>query len=196
VRDDAAAGLREKLAFLRGLIASPSGVSAVLPSSPSLARALAAPIAAGPEDAVLELGPGTGAVTEAILARGVRRLTVVEYDPDFAAAVAARFPGVLVLRGDALALGTVLGAARPAFASIISGLPLLNLPKAQRHAVIVDALARMTPGAPFIQVSYGARPAMPACALYSVCRAAFVWRNLPPAYVWIYRSRQAPSSIV
>ncbi|MEI9996148.1 MAG: methyltransferase domain-containing protein [Rhizomicrobium sp.] len=192
-RSPPSGGLREKLAFLRGLLASPKGVSAILPSSPALAAALAAQIDPSAGAPVLELGPGTGAVTQAIVARGIApgRITAVEFDPRFAQMLTARFPGLRVVRGDAFDLTATLGPPRREYAAVMSGLPLISFPVAARRAVIDDALARMPPGAPFIQVSYRAAPALPPSPQMTVTRAAFVWRNVPPGYVWVYRRRTA-----
>jgi phosphatidylethanolamine/phosphatidyl-N-methylethanolamine N-methyltransferase len=177
----------QHLDFLKGLIARPKNVAAITPSSPALARAIAAqvdPAMAGP---VLELGPGTGIVTEALLERGVapERLTAIEYDPAFAAQVARRCPGVAVLQGDAFAFTAMTGGAR--FAAIVSGLPLLNHPVAERRALIETALAHLVPGAPFVQLSYGTHPPIAAPEGVAIKRAALVLLNLPPARVWTYR---------
>lgn len=190
-----AGGLQEKIQFLRGLMASPAGVSAILPSSRALADALAAPIPLT-DGRILELGPGTGAVTEAIIARGIApsRVVAVEYDRVFADLLNERFPGLYVLQGDALNLKSVLGTPRESYAAVVSGLPLINFSMRTRRAVIDDALARMKPGAPFIQVSYRGKPAVPPSHDLTVERAAFVWRNVPPGYVWVYRRRPAPRS--
>jgi phosphatidylethanolamine/phosphatidyl-N-methylethanolamine N-methyltransferase len=71
----------------------------------------------------------------------------------------------------------------------VSGLPLINFPAATRRAVIDDALSRTMPGGPFIQVSYRGTPAIAESDELTVERAAHVWRNFPPGYVWIYRRR-------
>jgi len=178
----------QHLDFLRGLIARPKNVGAIAPSSPALARAIAQqvdPAATGP---VLELGPGTGVVTEALIERGVvpERITAVEYDADFAKLVAKRFPRVHVVRGDAFDLANTLGTGAP-FAAIVSGLPLLNHPLERRRALIEGALERLRPGAPYVQFSYGTRPPIEAPVGASVRRAAVIWLNLPPARVWVYR---------
>ena len=57
--------------FLRGLVNDPRGVSAPTPSSPALSRAIAAEIDMARDGLVIELGPGTGVVTDALLQRGV-----------------------------------------------------------------------------------------------------------------------------
>lgn len=189
---DNANPLAEQFEFLRGLIARPKGVGAIMPSSPALARAIAAEIDPALPGPILELGPGTGAVTEALIERGIApsRITVIEYDPDFATCVSARCPGVKVIRGDAFHLGETLGDINGApYAGVISGLPLLNWPMAARRALIEDAFHRLSPGAPLVQFSYGLTPPVPASDGFAVRRAAVVWANIPPARVWVYRAR-------
>src|SRR3954465_6645671 len=68
------------------------------------------------------------------------------------------------------------------------GLPLLNFPVETRRDLIEAALARLAPGAPYIQFSYGTKPSIPPTERYTVKRAAVIWKNLPPARVWVYRS--------
>lgn len=183
-------GISEKFRFLRGLFASPAGVSALLPSSKALAAAMAEQIPTV-HGRVLELGPGTGAVTEAIVARGVAPsdIVAVERDPGFAEMLAERFVGLDVQQGDALDLDSVLGPVRGSYCAVVSGLPLINFPIAIRRAVIDDALMRVKPGGPFIQISYRGRPAVPESAELSVKLAGHVWANVPPGYVWVYRRK-------
>ena len=180
----------DHLRFLRGLIARPRNVGAIAPSSPALARAMAAQIDPAIDGPVLELGPGTGVITEALIARPIApvRITAIEYDPEFASLVAARFPGIRVVRGDAFDFPRTLGlSGGECFAAIVSGLPLLNHPPERRHALVKDILNHLAPGAPYIQFSYGLQPPVPAPAGASVKRAALIMLNLPPARVWVYR---------
>ena len=180
----------EHLHFLKGLIARPKNVGAIAPSSPALAKAIARQIDLSIAGPVLELGPGTGVVTEAIIARGVEpdHITAIEYDADFTAMVAKRFPAVRVVRGDAFDFIRTLSLQEgDRFAAIISGLPLLNHPPERRQRLIESALARLKPGAPYIQFSYGMSPPIAAPQGTSVKRAALILLNLPPARVWVYR---------
>jgi phosphatidylethanolamine/phosphatidyl-N-methylethanolamine N-methyltransferase len=180
----------EHLNFLRGLILRPKNVGAIAPSSPALAKAIAGQVDPKRPGPVLELGPGTGVVTEALIERGVAedRLIAIEYDPEFAALVAKRFPRARVIRGDAFAFAELLdGTVDQPYSAIISGLPLLNFPVETRRKLIESALDRLQPGAPYIQFSYGTNPSIPATDRYTVKRAALVWKNLPPARVWVYR---------
>lgn len=180
----------EHLHFLKGLIARPKNVGAITPSSPALSRAIAQQVDPTIPGRVLELGPGTGVVTEALIERGIEpsRITAIEYDPDFVRMVAARFPGVHVMEGDAFDLRkTLANSDGEAFAAIVSGLPLLNHPVERRRALIEGALAKLKPGAPYVQFSYGTRPPIPAPMGATVKRAALILMNLPPARVWVYR---------
>ena len=179
----------DNLRFWRALIQRPKHVGAVAPSSRALARAIAAEIDPGRAGNVLELGPGTGAITAELLERiAPERLTVVEYEPDFARAIAARFPGVHVIQGDAFDLSSTLGPSQQErFAAIVSGIPLLNFPVAKRLAYVEALTARLLPGAPLIQFSYGMHAPSPAPAGHRATCAAHIWANIPPARVWVYR---------
>jgi len=180
----------DNLRFLRALIARPKNIGAVAPSSRALGRAIARQIDPNRTGPVLELGPGTGVITNAILEHGIEapRLTVIEYDSDFAQAIAQRFHGVHVIQGDAFDLGRTLGQRRDeAFAAIVSGIPLLNFPMPSRRAYVEALAKRLQPDAPLIQFSYGMHaPVVPPSGFSVIC-AALVWANLPPARVWVYR---------
>lgn len=184
--------IADQLRFLGRLVARPSQVGAVAPSSPALARAMAAqtdPSGAGP---ILELGPGTGVVTAALIARGFapERITSIEYDPDFARLVAERFPRVRVVRGDAYDLRGTLGEKPGAqFAAIVSSLPLLNEAPERRRNLVETAFEMLVPGAPMVQFSYGLASPVEASGTIGVTRAALVLFNLPPARVWVYRRK-------
>ena len=184
--------LREQLLFLRGLIANPANVGAIAPSSPALARAVAAQVDPDSDGPVLELGPGTGSMTRELLKRGIapERMVAIEWDPNFARTIAAEFPGVKVIRGDAFDLdGSLPKRGYEKFAAIVSGIPLLNHPADKRSALVQGAFRRLQPGGPMVQFSYGLfAPVKPPRGI-SVRRAAYVWANLPPASVWVYRKR-------
>ena len=181
--------VKDQLQFLRGAILRPRSVGAVAPSSPALARAIAREIDPDAPGRILELGPGTGAVTAALIARGIpaSRITAVERDSRFARLLVHKFPGIEIIEGNAFALAHTLGD-RKGFAAIVSSLPLLLHAPAERDQFVASALARMARGAPLVQFSYGfSMPVRPPAGAV-VTRAAFVWKNLPPAQVWTYRN--------
>ncbi|HEX4080219.1 MAG TPA: rRNA adenine N-6-methyltransferase family protein [Rhizomicrobium sp.] len=178
------------LLFLSRLILSPRRIGAIAPSSSALACRIAAQIDPKLQGMVLELGPGTGVVTEALVARGISidRLIAVEADPDLARLMHERFPRLRVIQGDALCLELTLPQEETGpLAGVVSGLPLLNFPPVQRRALVASTLARMPSGCPFVQFSYGFTAPVPADKEITVERAGLVLANLPPARVWVYR---------
>ena len=185
-----AKGARDNLRFLRSLMVRPRAMCAITPSSPALARKIAQQIEPEIPGAVLELGPGTGVVTQALLARGIaaERLIAIEADPDLAHLMRDRFPGIRVIEGDAFDLDRMLPPDESGpLAGIVSGLPLLNFPPANRRALILSSLARMSPGRPFVQFSYGMTAPVAVDSDISVEQAGLVLANLPPARIWVYR---------
>lgn len=157
-------------------------------SGPALAAAITAEIdpAAGP---VLELGPGTGVFTRALLANGVAEsdLVLVELDQKLAARLRMAFPQALVLCCKAGSVtAELLEGRRPA--AVVSGLPLLNFPDEEVERIIAAAFAVCAPGAALYQFTYG-----PKCPVAREIRARLglsaerttrIWRNVPPASVY------------
>jgi phosphatidylethanolamine/phosphatidyl-N-methylethanolamine N-methyltransferase len=186
--------LGDETQFLRKLLENPRLTGAVLPSGPFLARAMARAIGPVRDGLVVELGPGTGPVTKALIEYGVarERLVLVEYDPIFCRLLAQRFYPARVVQGDAYDLPKALGPyASERVAAIVSSLPLLNQPPALRAKLIDDAFALMGPAGVFVQFTYGLDSPAPrkACVnKYSGQCSAPIWRNLPPARVWTYRA--------
>lgn len=139
---------------------------------------------------VLELGPGTGPVTRAILDRGVppNQLYLIEYSADLCAHLRSAFPGVHVINGDAFDLDTALAdVAHVRFDSVVCGLPLLNFDQQQRLSVLYGSLDRLPPGRPLVQITYGARPPINLDDPKIVTGGSrWALRNLPPARVWTY----------
>jgi phosphatidylethanolamine/phosphatidyl-N-methylethanolamine N-methyltransferase len=186
-------GVADQFRFLKGLVASPTKTGAVAPSGIALARLMASAVDPADRRPVLELGPGTGVVTAALLARGVapERLVAVEYNPDFCRLIAARMPGVTVIEGDAYDLERTLPSEwRGPFSSVVSSLPLLTRPEPERVALLEAALDRTAPGGCFIQFSYSLFPPVkPVAGRFNVEKSRWVVMNVPPARVWLYRRR-------
>jgi phosphatidylethanolamine/phosphatidyl-N-methylethanolamine N-methyltransferase len=183
--------LDDEVRFLRSWIEKPLHMGAVMPSGKLLARTMAQYVNIESDGPVVELGPGTGAITSALIDRGVdqKRLVLVEYNPGFCALLRDRYPHAKVVQGDAYALRdslwNVLGA--PASA-VVSGLPLVTKPMLTRLKLIREAFVALAPGAPFVQFTYSVTPPIPK-SLPGVSTEASerIWMNLPPARVWVYR---------
>jgi phosphatidylethanolamine/phosphatidyl-N-methylethanolamine N-methyltransferase len=183
--------LDDEVRFLRSWIEKPLHVGAVMPSGRVLARTMARYVDIDSEGPVIELGPGTGAITNALIARGVdqKRLVLVEYNPSFCALLRDRYPQATVVQGDAFALRDSLWNVLDAPASaVISGLPLVTKPMLTRLKLIRDAFVAMAPGSPFVQFTYSVAPPIPK-SLPGVSTEASerIWMNVPPARVWVYR---------
>jgi phosphatidylethanolamine/phosphatidyl-N-methylethanolamine N-methyltransferase len=185
--------LDDEVRFLRSWIEKPLHMGAVMPSSKLLARTMAEYVAVESDGPVVELGPGTGAITNALIEHGVdqKRLVLVEYNPGFCALLRDRYPQAKVVQGDAYALRDSLRGVLDVRASaVVSGLPLVTKPMLTRLKLIRDAFTALAPGAPFVQFTYSVAPPIPK-SLPGVSTEASerIWMNLPPARVWVYRKR-------
>ncbi len=183
--------LDDEVRFLRSWIEKPLHMGAVMPSGRLLARTMAQYVDTRSDGPVVELGPGTGAITSALIERGVdqSRLVLVEYNPGFCALLRDRYPHAKVVQGDAYALRDSLRKVLTAPASaVVSGLPLVTKPMLTRLKLIRDAFSALAPGAPFVQFTYSVAPPIPK-SLPGVSTEASerIWMNLPPARVWVYR---------
>jgi phosphatidylethanolamine/phosphatidyl-N-methylethanolamine N-methyltransferase len=183
--------LDDEVRFLRSWIEKPLHVGAVMPSGKLLARTMAHYVDAQSSGPVVELGPGTGAITNALIEHGVdqKRLVLVEYNPSFCALLRDRYPQARVVQGDAYTLRETLWNVLSERAdAVVSGLPLVTKPMLTRVRLVRDAFAALAPGAPFVQFTYSVVPPIPK-SLPGVSTEASerIWMNLPPARVWVYR---------
>ncbi|MGX9179167.1 phospholipid N-methyltransferase PmtA [Mesorhizobium sp. BHbdii] len=181
----------DELKFFKGWIDKPKAVGSIVPTSSTTARKMASVVNPNSGLPVLEVGPGTGVITRAILAQGVKpeNLYAVEYSPDFVRHLRQLYPGVNVIEGDAFNLDATLGdKSSLTFDSVVSGVPLLNFPVAQRIAYVESLLDRIPTGRPIVQLTYGPlSPIPPGRGDYTVKHFHFVIRNIPPTQLWIYR---------
>lgn len=186
-------GLRilDEVAFIRSWLEKPISMGAVSPSGRALADAMAHyvdPAAPGP---VIELGPGTGAVTEALVDRGIdpARLVLVEFNPSFCRLLRTRYPQATVIQGDAYRMQHLLGGLlREPASAVVSGLPLQTKPFKRRLRLIDEAFGLMAPAAPFVQFTYAVVTPIPLKLADVTAEASeLIWLNLPPARVWVYR---------
>lgn len=181
----------DEIRFFRGMMRGPKTVGAIAPTSSFTAKRMASVINPASGLPVLELGPGTGVITKAILARGIapEKLFAIEFSTDFFHHLVTTFPGVNFINGDAFDLDTTLAEINgQMFDTVVSGIPLLNFPMHARVRLLESLLDRLPPGRPVVQFSYG--PVSPIIAQpdrYHVQHFDFIVRNLPPAQIWLYR---------
>lgn len=179
--------------FTRALIANPRAVGAACPSSQRLARAIADQVKLPCEGLIIELGGGTGAVTAALLLRGVdpSRLVVVEQNKLMARHLKNRFKGVAVIQGNAVKFCQLCNRYKRQVATVVSSLPMLSLPNS-----VVDALGRefqkmLKDEGSLIQYTYRINKGpSPLSAYMERVSTTAVWGNLPPARVEIFQVRR------
>ena len=185
----ASPGVANPWMFFRRWLTNPLQMGSVIPSSAALCDRIVARIRRDPNEAVLELGAGTGVISRALLQGGVpaERLFVVEIVPDMAGHLARVLPGVNVVQGDARALPELIPshwAGR--FGTVVCGIPLvlLSVPEQRRF---IDAMDRVAPGRGFLHYSYCVTSPLPARKHGLVARReAWTLLNFPPASVWRY----------
>lgn len=190
---------RERRLFFLRWLRNPMQMGSVVPSSKGLARAMAAQIAAlNNEEYVVELGPGSGVVTRALLEAGVpqRRLLIIERDHAFIAPLKNEFPEALILEEDATNLEEILSTHNiQQVAAVVSSLPLLSLPATVGEAIIHAVFKVLKKDGTYVQFTYGL--ASPVSAQHQQAIGISgrivkrIWRNFPPARVWRYTANAA-----
>ena len=190
--------MAETLGFFRAWLKDPLRVAAVAPSGRALARLITREIspATGP---VIELGPGTGSFTRALLERGVRQedLALIEFEAQFASALRQRHPGIKTLCMDATRLRMVSLFDGRRAGAVVSGLPLLSMRPRPVIEILRGAFGKMRADGAFYQFTYGPRCPVPSTLLerlgLEAKRIGGTLANLPPASV--YRLSLNPHSL-
>src|ERR1700687_296134 len=184
------------ISFFLQWLSDPLQIGAIAPSSPALATAITAEIT--PESApVIELGPGNGAFTRALIDRGVplRQLALIEQSPRFANALEERFPDARVLCVDAADLGSIDVFPGEKAGAVVSGLPLLLMSPGKVGAILASAFKCLRPGGAFYQFTYGSRSPVPRPILerfgLTAKRIGRTLANIPPAAVYRIQPRRA-----
>jgi phospholipid N-methyltransferase len=186
----------ENLRFVGAFLRSPGRVGALLPSSRVLARAMIAGANLATASAVVELGPGTGSFTRAILERVGERTTFVALELDWQAVVGLRrnFPDLRVYHDSAERIQRYLARhGRSQADYVISGLPWANMGAAVQRRIMGNVARALAPDGVFTTFTYLISPLRANGRHYrrilgelfdSVEISAVVWRNFPPALVY------------
>ncbi|MDQ0996307.1 phosphatidylethanolamine/phosphatidyl-N-methylethanolamine N-methyltransferase [Phyllobacterium ifriqiyense] len=192
--------IAEASLFFRAWLSAPLQVASITPSGRALSALMTTGITAQ-TGTVIELGPGTGAFTRALLNRGVfeENLILVEYGEDFATQLALRFPKARTIQMDAAQLHKLAPEPQARVGAVVSGLPLLSMPARKVIAILDGAFSHLSENGAFYQFTYGPKCPVPRPLLDRLgLKATYVGRtlaNLPPAAV--YRiSRRAPRRLV
>jgi phosphatidylethanolamine/phosphatidyl-N-methylethanolamine N-methyltransferase len=187
-QDVANAGL-----FFRRWMANPLQMGSIVPSSPALCRRIVKHTHFAPDEAVIELGAGTGVISKSLIEGGLpaERLFVVEIVRDMAEHLRERLPGAHVIEGDARRLPALIPSEwQGKIGTVVVGIPLVLLPIPEQRRFI-DAIEAVAPGRGFILYSYCVTSPLPYEAHGLVAkREAWTPLNFPPASVWRYTPRK------
>ena len=173
--------------FFKSWIQNPVAIGAVAPSGRLLAKLMASGLQRGAR--VIELGAGTGTVTQAILDTGVRAedLFVLEQNTQFLRILARRFPECPLVAGDALSVAEHVPGPGT-FDFVISGLPLLFFSPEQKQRLLEQVFELLGQRGALHQFTYAGR-----CPVERSLRSRLELRssligiapfNLPPAFVY------------
>ncbi|PZP54277.1 MAG: SAM-dependent methyltransferase [Agrobacterium fabrum] len=185
----------DTMLFIREWLQNPLSVAAIKPSGRALAELITQSISSetGP---VLELGPGTGVFTQALIDRGVaeERLTLIEYSASFADLLKVRFPTARVLVADAEDIAKLDLSPAGSFGAVVCGLGLLNMPRRKVYGILKGAFSRLKPDGALFLFTYGLLCPIPSGLLGELgLTASYVgrtFRNIPAAAV--YRITRKP----
>ncbi len=185
------------LEFVKGFITSPKHVGAVVPSSSYLADRVTEAGGVREASVVVEWGPGTGAITGAILERLPDDATFfgIEISPDFCRAMGERFPNVTVYQDSAAETRKYLEERGfHSCDSVVSGLPWASFEDALQDELLEALVDVLRPGGKFVTYTYFMSPWLPAGRKFRrklqdrfqrFDVLPLEWRNVPPAYVYV-----------
>ena len=188
--------LAEKFLFLKRWIENPRSLGSITPSSRALSEKMATTVIRENQmailrgDYILELGPGTGPFTQALLEAGTppEQLICLEFDPHLVQFLKKRFPQLLILEGDAARLEDILPPhTHQKIATIVSGIPMVNLSRDIQTQIVEAAFRVLQPGQKLYQFTYSPFSSISSRTFnLQKERVGTVFKNFPPATVWSY----------
>ena len=187
--------LRDSFEFLRGFVRHPAQVGSVVPSSRWLEQRLVRQARIREARSVVELGPGTGGTTTAMLQAmpGGGRLLAIELDPDFHQYLRASLsdPRLLLELGSAERIADYLAAHHlPAPDAIVSGIPFSTMPPEVSDRIAAAVAQVLRPGGRF--VAYQVRAHVAGFVTPYLGEPDKQWEmvNVPPVrvFTWVKQS--------
>lgn len=182
--------------FFQELCNRPGAIGAICPSSRYLARQMARQIPVSHDGLVIELGGGTGAITQALLEHGIppERLMVIEYSMSFVRQLRRRFPQLNVVHGNAADLCQLVPRGTKVSA-IVSSLPLCSLPETITRSILQQWGLLLQDSGVAIQFTYNLRgPQWRKHIQARQTHSKIVWANLPPANITTFSFKTAKLS--
>jgi phosphatidylethanolamine/phosphatidyl-N-methylethanolamine N-methyltransferase len=181
------------LTFGGELLSNPGPVGSAVPSSRFLGRRMASFLPQSPKGYVVELGAGTGAITAALLKRGIPadRILPIERSEAMVKLLKRRFPSLNIALGDATELRSLLKTWLPKdsleISCVVSSLPLRSLPENVVVTILQEIYHVLPQHGKLLQYTYDLRKTPhPWFSSFKRCRTSVVWANIPPARVDLF----------
>jgi phosphatidylethanolamine/phosphatidyl-N-methylethanolamine N-methyltransferase len=188
--------------FWQQALENPKQVCSLFPSSPFVGRAMTSVLGHRIDSHVIELGPGTGAVTRQLIRNGVdpAKLTLIEIDGQLGGHLRRRFPDVDVVIGSAQDLSKLWEERNGgSVGAIVSTLPMRLFSKKMIYLVMKNSLQVLEDGGMFVQFTYRQNSPVPSRVVKALQLKAWrytrVWLNLPPAAIWVYEKQAAAREV-
>ena len=174
-----------------------TSIATFAPSSKHMARSICNGIDFDRAKCIVELGAGTGPITEELVRRvkSHTRLVIVELDPDFCVRLRAKFPNADIVEGDAAELDKLLAdRGITQVDHVVSGLPLPSFPAALRQSILTSSAKSLSPGGTFRQLTITPWYYWKMYRGYfSDVRFRLVPINFPPGGVYVCSDFRAPN---
>ncbi|MBK9163327.1 MAG: methyltransferase domain-containing protein [Acidobacteria bacterium] len=193
--------MNESIQFFQAFLKNPTSVGSIAPSSPELARAMVKGIEPGPDNIVLELGVGTGAITKQLRSAGANSENYlgIEIDPSLVRSLRGSFHDLNIVAGDASDIAEIhrrSGLGRVGY--IVCCLPFVSLPNDVGGKILAEVEKLMTEGCMFRMYQYAHGYYSPsAIKLRDFMRKRYgrsrrsplIVKNIPPAYTLTWLGR-------
>jgi phospholipid N-methyltransferase len=191
-----------RLAFFKGFLRNPTGIGSIIPSSRWLERRVVETANVGASRLVVELGPGTGGTTRAILKALPPEATLlaIEINPEFVGYLrACSDPRLSVYSGSAEQLpaalasvnhGRILPGARPD--AVISGIPFSTMPPDLGRRILRTIWDCMAPGGRFVAYQVMGAVAELAPHILGSPEVRVEFLNIPPLRVFHWQKPSTP----
>lgn len=183
--------IKERWLFLQALRHNPSLVGAAFPSSSSLAKKMVQQIPKNTEGLIVELGAGTGAITQHLKSKFPKdQLAIIERSEKMATFLKLKFPDTNILLGDAVDLPHLLSPFNKPVDAIISSLPLRSIAAPIVEKIQTAVYESLANNGVYIQFTYD--PRQNAKEVFPQLKFLYrkkVWLNIPPANVDVYQKQ-------
>lgn len=183
----------DRLAFFRGFLKRPREVSSIIPSSRFLERRVTRAARLGEASLVVELGPGTGGTTRALLRemRPDAKLLAIEIHPHFVDVLQRwRDERLVVRQGTAADLGKILselGLGRPDV--VVSGIPFSTMARPVGRDILRAVHDALPPGGAFVAYQVRDRVESLGREVFGRARVQRELLNVPPMRVYRWEKR-------